>query len=170
MPTSQVKPLAIPKQLVWEEYRRVAANKGAPGVDEQSLGEFEADLKDNLCAKASEDDEANRQRRRRLVWSYDDDGSLVGSFRLPPEPGAALVKALQAATGQALAEPVGKPGASPGPGQPDEPLAAARADSLVELVTRPGAATCNGVPGVLAWLRGAGTGRRGAAVRSRPGR
>ncbi|MHB8296646.1 MAG: HNH endonuclease, partial [Acidimicrobiales bacterium] len=36
------------------------------------------------CAKASEEDEANRQRRRRLVWSYDDDGNLVGSFRLPP--------------------------------------------------------------------------------------
>jgi RNA-directed DNA polymerase len=34
--------------MVWEAYRRVAANKGAPGVDEQSLDEFEADLKDNL--------------------------------------------------------------------------------------------------------------------------
>ena len=34
MPTSQAKPFDIPKQLVWEAYRRVAANKGAPGVDE----------------------------------------------------------------------------------------------------------------------------------------
>jgi RNA-directed DNA polymerase len=42
------KPFAIPKQTVWEAYRRVAANKGAPGVDRQSLAEFEADLKDNL--------------------------------------------------------------------------------------------------------------------------
>jgi RNA-directed DNA polymerase len=48
MPTAQVKPFDIPKQLVWEAYRRVAANKGAPGVDEQSLGEFEADLSNNL--------------------------------------------------------------------------------------------------------------------------
>ena len=48
MPASQVKPLDIPKQLVWEAYRRVAANKGAPGVDQVTLGEFEADLKDNL--------------------------------------------------------------------------------------------------------------------------
>ena len=43
-----VKPFDIPKQVVWEAYRRVAANKGAPGVDVETLDEFEADLKDNL--------------------------------------------------------------------------------------------------------------------------
>jgi retron-type reverse transcriptase len=48
MSTSQVKPFVIPKSLVWEAYRRVAANQGAPGVDGQALGEFEEDLKDNL--------------------------------------------------------------------------------------------------------------------------
>ena len=42
------KSFAIPKQLVWEAYRRVKANKGAPGVDGQSIEEFEADLKNNL--------------------------------------------------------------------------------------------------------------------------
>ena len=31
MPTSQAKPFDIPKQQVWEAYRRVAGNKGAPG-------------------------------------------------------------------------------------------------------------------------------------------
>jgi len=48
MPTSHVKSFDIPKQHVWEASRRVAANKGAPGVDEQTLGEFESDLKNNL--------------------------------------------------------------------------------------------------------------------------
>jgi hypothetical protein len=48
MPKPKDKPLAIPKLLVWEEYRRVAANKGAPGVDGQDLAEFEANLGDNL--------------------------------------------------------------------------------------------------------------------------
>src|ERR1700704_5662367 len=48
MPASQVKPFDIPKQQVWEAYRRVAANKGAPGVDEETLGEFEDDLQNNL--------------------------------------------------------------------------------------------------------------------------
>ena len=48
MPTSQTKPFDIPKQKVWEAYRQVAANKGAPGVDSQTLGEFEVDLRDNL--------------------------------------------------------------------------------------------------------------------------
>jgi RNA-directed DNA polymerase len=42
------KSFTIPKQLVWEAYRRVVANKGAPGVDKQSLDEFEDDLKNNL--------------------------------------------------------------------------------------------------------------------------
>jgi RNA-directed DNA polymerase len=42
------KPFNIPKQLVWEAYQRVKANKGAAGVDGCSIDEFEADLKNNL--------------------------------------------------------------------------------------------------------------------------
>lgn len=42
------KSFEIPKQRVWEAYRRVRANKGAAGVDGQSVADFEADLKDNL--------------------------------------------------------------------------------------------------------------------------
>jgi RNA-directed DNA polymerase len=44
----QDKPFAIPKQLVWEAYKRVKANKGVAGVDGQSIADFEADLGDNL--------------------------------------------------------------------------------------------------------------------------
>ena len=47
-PKPKDKPFVIPKSLVWEAYRRVAANKGAPGVDGQALEEFEADLGNNL--------------------------------------------------------------------------------------------------------------------------
>ena len=43
-----VKPFDIPKELVWEAYRRVAADEGAPGVDRQTVDEFEEDMKGNL--------------------------------------------------------------------------------------------------------------------------
>ena len=42
------KPFVIPKQLVWEAYQKVKANKGAAWVDGQSIADFEVDLKDNL--------------------------------------------------------------------------------------------------------------------------
>lgn len=42
------KPFVIDKNLVMEAYRRVAANKGAPGVDEVSITDFERDLQGNL--------------------------------------------------------------------------------------------------------------------------
>ncbi|HEX6401752.1 MAG TPA: reverse transcriptase [Pseudonocardiaceae bacterium] len=42
------KPFDIPKMLVWKAYQKVKANKGAAGVDGQSLTEFERDEKNNL--------------------------------------------------------------------------------------------------------------------------
>lgn len=47
-PKPKDKSFAIPKRLVWEAWRQVKANKGAPGVDGQTLEEFEADLGNNL--------------------------------------------------------------------------------------------------------------------------
>ena len=42
------KPFEISKWVVWEAYRKVKANRGAAGVDEESIAEFEGDLKGNL--------------------------------------------------------------------------------------------------------------------------
>lgn len=44
----EAKPYDIPKQLVWEAYQRVKANRGAAGVDGESLAAFDKDLKGNL--------------------------------------------------------------------------------------------------------------------------
>jgi RNA-directed DNA polymerase len=45
---SSEKAFDIPKQLVWEVYQKVKANKGAAGVDGQSLKDFGQDEKNNL--------------------------------------------------------------------------------------------------------------------------
>ena len=45
---TEAKPYVISKHLVWEAYKRVRANRGAAGVDGQSLKAFEKDLKKNL--------------------------------------------------------------------------------------------------------------------------
>ena len=47
-PKSQDKPFQISKWKVWEAFERVKANKGAAGVDEQSIEQFEADRDRNL--------------------------------------------------------------------------------------------------------------------------
>ena len=45
---SRAKPFAIPKRTVWEAFKRVRANRGAAGVDKQSIAEFERELSNNL--------------------------------------------------------------------------------------------------------------------------
>ena len=44
----KTKPFDISKHVVWEAYLRVKANKGAAGIDEQSIADFERELKNNL--------------------------------------------------------------------------------------------------------------------------
>ena len=44
----EAKSYKIPKQQVWEAYKRVKTNQGAAGVDRESIADFEEKLKDNL--------------------------------------------------------------------------------------------------------------------------
>ena len=45
---NKTKPYAISKKVVYEAFLRVKANKGSAGIDEESIEEFELNLKDNL--------------------------------------------------------------------------------------------------------------------------
>lgn len=47
-PLDKAKPFDIPKRWVWEAYKRVKANRGAAGVDGQSIEAFEEELTNNL--------------------------------------------------------------------------------------------------------------------------
>ena len=44
----KAKPFGISKREVWMAYKRVKANRGAAGVDDQTIAEFEKDLSNNL--------------------------------------------------------------------------------------------------------------------------
>ncbi len=45
---SEAKPFCISRHQVWEAWQRVRANQGAAGVDEESIQDFERNLRDNL--------------------------------------------------------------------------------------------------------------------------
>jgi RNA-directed DNA polymerase len=45
---NKTKPFIIPKERVMQAFKLIKANAGAAGVDQQTLLEFEEDLKDNL--------------------------------------------------------------------------------------------------------------------------
>jgi len=47
-PVQTAKPFSISKRMVWEAYKRVKANQGAAGVDEESLADVEENRTDNL--------------------------------------------------------------------------------------------------------------------------
>src|SRR5215471_5373045 len=59
-------------------------------------------------------DDAQAQARRRLTWRFEEDGSLSGTFRLPPLNGAVLLKALRAA----CPAPAGVSAETPAPADP----------------------------------------------------
>lgn len=45
---SAAKSYSISKLIVWEAFQRVKANRGAAGIDEQSIAQFEQKLQRNL--------------------------------------------------------------------------------------------------------------------------
>ncbi len=47
-PESPSKPFGISKWDVWEAYKKVKGNQGAPGIDGQTIDDFETDLAGNL--------------------------------------------------------------------------------------------------------------------------
>jgi hypothetical protein len=49
--------------------------------------------------------DADARVRRRLAWRFEEDGSLSGTFRLPPLAGAVLLKALRAACADLAGDP-----------------------------------------------------------------
>ncbi len=85
--------------------------------------------------RVTEADDAEARVRRRLAWRLEEDGSLSGTFRLPPLAGAVLLKALRAACAE-LAGGAAAPGAgvsaetpagSEAPGADGPPAASAAA-------------------------------------------
>ena len=47
-PVDKAKPFDISKRDVWEAFKRVKANRGAAGVDGQTIADFEANLSNSL--------------------------------------------------------------------------------------------------------------------------
>jgi hypothetical protein len=99
--------------------------------------------------QVSSADDAAARVRRRLAWRFEEDGSLAGTFRLPPLAAAVLLKALRAAAGD-LEHPhaansehpqttqeadvsAGAPDGNQAPGadQPQPPTSTSLADALV---------------------------------------
>ena len=114
---------------------------------------------------SSVDDQAARIRRR-LAFRFEDDGSLSGTFRLPPLAGAVLLKALRAAAADLEhphpAEPEhGQPGAFEqlAGGQPERPGVSAETDP-----GRPLAPTSSGLADALLVIAEAFLGGKAAAA------
>jgi hypothetical protein len=100
---------------------RALTRIAAPGT-EAGLAEMAGPMTGNQLERfarahrqVSHADDATARIKQRLTWRLEDDGSLAGSFRLPPLAGAVLLKALRAAAGDLE---------HPHPADPEQPDAA----------------------------------------------
>ena len=99
-------------------------------------------------------DDAEARVRRRLVWRFEEDGSLSGTFRLPPLAGAVLLKALRAACDD-LAGPAGDPrgdvsAETPARGDPADPARCHVEDGSALSVSTVQVLSCTAA---LSWMR-----------------
>jgi 5-methylcytosine-specific restriction endonuclease McrA len=116
--------------------------------------------------QVSQAGDAAARVRRRLTWRWEEDGSLSGSFRLPPLQGAVLLKALRAAAADLAPAGDGPPGVSaetppagagPGPRPPGDPADPARCHVEDGPAISPGTAQMLTCTAALSWMRhGAG--------------
>jgi Domain of unknown function (DUF222)/HNH endonuclease len=85
--------------------------------------------------QVSQADDATARIRRRLTWRTEEDGSLAGTFRLPPLQGAVLLKALRAAAGDLVHphdnEEPGVSAETPADGKPRLETSSSLADALL---------------------------------------
>jgi len=78
--------------------------------------------------KVSHADDQAARIQRRLAWRFEEDGSLAGTFRLPPLHGAVLLKALQAAAADREHPPAGVSAETP---RDQRPTSSSLADALM---------------------------------------
>ena len=87
---SEAKPFCISKWEVWKAYKRVKANQGAAGVDEQSIADSEKKLKGNLY-KSIADFEKKLKGNLYKIWNRMSSGSYfpppVRTVKIPKASG-----------------------------------------------------------------------------------
>jgi hypothetical protein len=129
---------------------------------ERGLAEIAAPMTANQLERfarahrqVSHADDAAARVRRRLTFRFDDDGSLAGTFRLPPLDGAVLLQALRAAAELDRPHPghdgvpAETPAAARTPGHPADPARCHVQDGPAISVTTAQMITCTAA---LSWM------------------
>jgi hypothetical protein len=146
-PTSRIRPRDPWKSRLSYAKVRALTRIAAPDT-EAGLAELAGPMTGNQLERfarahrqVSSADDAAARIRRRLAWRFEDNGSLAGTFRLPPLQGAVLLKALRAAAGD-LQRPHPADGEDPHPvtaqDSPDRPEPDVSADLSSVLISSGG--------------------------------